>query len=80
MERANGGTVTPPWGTDNTTAVPSRIGAALFSVVWGGSAGKLSHIPEESPREEAAGSGGGFQLALADTPELSSGKDTKRGT
>lgn len=50
---------TPPRGTDNTTAVPSRISAALFSnrvVVWGGSAGKESHIPEEG-REPGRGGG-----------------------
>lgn len=50
---------TPPRGTDNTTAVPSRISAALFSnwvVVWGSSAGKESHIPEEG-REPGRGGG-----------------------
>lgn len=44
---------TPPRGTDNATAVPSRISAALFSnrmVVRGSSAGKESHIPEEGER------------------------------
>lgn len=54
---------TPPWGTDNTTAVPSRISTALFSnqvVVWGSSAGKESYIPEEGRESER----GGGQLGL----------------
>lgn len=41
---------TPPQGTDNVAAVPSRISSALFSnqaAVWVYSAGKESHIPEE---------------------------------
>lgn len=52
---------TPPRGTDNTTAVPSWISAALFSnrvVVWGSSAGKESHIPGDG--RKPAGRGGGL--------------------
>ena len=49
---------TPPQGTDNTTTVPSRISTTLFSnraVVWGRSAGKESHIPEEGRKPEREG-------------------------
>lgn len=87
MELAKGATVTHHPGEQTIPQLCHRGSALHCSLTewWFGEAAlEKNHTFLKrvvSPREEVAcsGRGRGFQLALADTPGLSSGQDTRLG-